>query len=82
GEPEVRADADLAGSADGSGAPAAPYVAAIEGPQARGDSELADRTIAQLMQEHGVPGMSVAVIRDFEIHWAKGYGVADVETGA
>ncbi len=33
------------------------------------------------MEEFGVPGVSVAVIRDFEIHWAKGYGVADVETG-
>jgi len=29
-----------------------------------------------------VPGVSVAVIKDFDIHWAKGYGVADVETGA
>jgi CubicO group peptidase (beta-lactamase class C family) len=34
------------------------------------------------MDEYGVPGVSVAVIREFEIHWAKGYGVADVETGA
>ena len=29
-----------------------------------------------------MPGVSVAVIRGFEIHWAKGYGIADVETGA
>jgi CubicO group peptidase (beta-lactamase class C family) len=29
-----------------------------------------------------VPGVSVAVIKDFEIHWAKGYGTSDVTTGA
>jgi CubicO group peptidase (beta-lactamase class C family) len=29
-----------------------------------------------------VPGVSIAVIKDFKIDWAKGYGVADVETGA
>lgn len=39
-------------------------------------------SIEELMAEFGVPGVSVAVIKDFEIHWAKGYGVADVETGA
>ncbi|MBX9929613.1 MAG: beta-lactamase family protein [Gemmatimonadaceae bacterium] len=39
-------------------------------------------TLAQLMRTFGVPGMSVAVIRDSRIHWAKGYGIADVETGA
>ena len=33
------------------------------------------------MDELGVPGVSVAVIHDFAIHWARGYGVADVETG-
>ncbi len=34
------------------------------------------------MDRFHVPGVSVAVIKDFEIQWAKGYGVADVETGA
>jgi CubicO group peptidase (beta-lactamase class C family) len=36
--------------------------------------------MAELMQRFRVPGASVAVIRDFDIHWAKGYGVADGET--
>ena len=33
------------------------------------------------MQRLRVPGVTIAVIKDFQIHWAKGYGVADVETG-
>jgi CubicO group peptidase (beta-lactamase class C family) len=39
-------------------------------------------TLAQLMEKMRVPGVSVAVIKDFEIHWAKAYGTADVATGA
>lgn len=38
-------------------------------------------TLAQLMEHFHVPGASIAVIRDFKIHWAKAYGIADVETG-
>ena len=59
------------------------YMAAIEGAQTSvGDDSLGAKTIAELMQQFGVPGVSIAVIRDFEVHWAKGYGIADVETGA
>jgi len=47
-----------------------------------GDEELGGLTIGELMREFSVPGLSVAVVRDFQIHWAKGYGTADVETGA
>ncbi|MCP5117739.1 MAG: beta-lactamase family protein, partial [bacterium] len=36
--------------------------------------------IAELMEEHNVPGVSVAVIDNGEIAWTKGYGV--LETGA
>ncbi len=58
-------------------------MAAIEAAHANaGADELGSLTIQQLMQRFNVPGVSIAVIRDFEIHWAKGYGVADVETGA
>jgi CubicO group peptidase (beta-lactamase class C family) len=39
-------------------------------------------TLTQLMEKMRVPGVSVAVIKDFEIHWAKGYGTADVSTAA
>ena len=38
-------------------------------------------TLQELMQRFRVPGLSIAVIRDGKIHWAKAYGVADVETG-
>jgi CubicO group peptidase (beta-lactamase class C family) len=34
------------------------------------------------MQRFRVPGISIAVIHDSRVHWAKGYGIADVETGA
>ena len=60
----------------------ADYMAAIEAardPDGEGPERL---TLEELMAEFGVPGVSIAVIKDFEIHWAKGYGMADVETGA
>lgn len=60
---------------------AADYIAIIEGVQPGADS-LSRMTIPELMRAFNVPGMSVAVIRDSRIHWAKGYGIADVETGA
>jgi len=62
---------------------AAGYMAAIEGAQSEaGPNGLGELTIDSLMKRFNVPGVSAAVIRDFEIHWAKGYGIADVETGA
>ena len=62
---------------------AADYMALIEGAQASaGPNELSGLTISELMARFNVPGVSIAVIRNHEIHWAKGYGIADVETGA
>src|SRR5262245_53373537 len=37
-------------------------------------------TIEERMKFYKVPGLSVAVIKDFKIVWAKGYGVKDVGT--
>ena len=37
-------------------------------------------TIEERMKALKVPGVSVAVIRNYEIEWAKGYGFADVAT--
>ena len=38
--------------------------------------------VQQLLTQFHVPGVSVAVIKDFKIEWVRGYGIADVETGA
>jgi CubicO group peptidase (beta-lactamase class C family) len=58
-------------------------MAAIEGAQeSAGPNDFGEMTLEELMAELGVPGVTVAVIKDFEVHWAKGYGIADVETGA
>lgn len=37
--------------------------------------------VQQLLTQFKVPGVSVAVIKDFKIDWAKGYGIADAEAG-
>lgn len=39
---------------------------------------LLTETIADRMEYHNVPGVSIAVINDFEIEWAKGYGVLEL----
>ena len=59
------------------------YMATIEGAQASaGSNGLGALTLEELMERFSVPGVSVAVIRDFDVHWAKGYGIADVETAS
>ena len=61
----------------------ADYMAAVEGGNApAGPNNLGGLTISELMARFHVPGVSIAVIRDHQIHWAKGYGIADVATGA
>lgn len=61
---------------------AASFIARIERPQSPDRGGLDAMTLEQVMQRFRVPGVSVAVILNGEVHWAKGYGVADVETGA
>ena len=36
--------------------------------------------VADVLRQHEVPGASVAVFRDFQIEWARGFGVAHAET--
>jgi CubicO group peptidase (beta-lactamase class C family) len=38
-------------------------------------------TLAERMEALGVPGVSIAVINGGDIEWARGYGLADVESG-
>jgi CubicO group peptidase (beta-lactamase class C family) len=40
------------------------------------------KTLAERMAHYKVPGMSIAVISDNRIEWAKAYGTMDAETGA
>lgn len=35
-------------------------------------------TISKRMDHYKVPGLSIAVIKDRKLHWAKGYGIANV----
>ncbi len=57
------------------------FMARVEAPREVGAEGPAGLSLQELMEAAGVPGVSVAVIRDRRIHWTRGYGVADVETG-
>lgn len=59
----------------------AALAARIEGPQVPNRQGLDALNIKELLERLHVPGVSVAVVRDFRIHWSKAYGVADAETG-
>jgi CubicO group peptidase (beta-lactamase class C family) len=37
-------------------------------------------TLQERMKHYKVPGVSIAVIKDYKVEWAKGYGVRDSET--
>lgn len=58
-----------------------PLIAQIEAAQSPNRGGLDGFTLQEVMKKFGVPGLSIAVVKDFKIHWAKAYGVADVETG-
>jgi CubicO group peptidase (beta-lactamase class C family) len=60
----------------------APLIARIEAAQSPSRGGYDALTLRELMDRLAVPGVSIAVIRDFTIHWAKAYGVADVTTNA
>ncbi len=58
----------------------AAMIARIEAPQTPARGGYDAYSLKELMNRLGVPGVSVAVIRDFTIHWAKAHGIADVST--
>ena len=55
-------------------------IARIEAPQSSSSGELDRLSVPALLERLQVPGVSVAVIKDFKIHWAKAYGVADAQS--
>ncbi len=63
----------------GAQSDAAAMMARVEAART-GQRDLDALTLASVMQRFNVPGASVAVIKDSTLHWAKGYGLADVET--
>ena len=62
--------------------PDADLIRIIEAPQRPNRQGLDPFSLEEIMEKFGVPGVSITVIKDFEVHWAKSYGIADVETGA
>ena len=53
----------------------------IEGAQSPDRQGADSLTIPQFLDRFHVPGVSVAVIDDFEVGWTKSWGVADAESG-
>jgi CubicO group peptidase (beta-lactamase class C family) len=66
----------------GAAQDAARVIQTIEGRQVPDRQGLDPFTLRELMDRFHVPGLSIAVIRNFKIEWAQGWGVADVETVA
>lgn len=75
--------ADKAALAEGnpSNDDVAQLIHEIEAPQVPNRQGLDGMTLQEVMQKFHIQGLSIAVIKDFKIQWAKGYGVADVKTG-
>lgn len=57
------------------------FIARIESPQSPSHNELDALSLPALLERLHVPGVSIAVVKDFKVHWAKAYGVADADTG-
>ncbi len=57
-------------------------IARIEAPRQPGSSDDAGKSLAKLMETHGIPALSLAVVEDYRLAWAKAYGVADQTSGA
>lgn len=83
----VLAVASLAASASpaAQSPPAAPAPAdairRIEQPRDPAQTGDAAKTLEQLMKDRTTPALSIAVVRDYRIVWARAWGDADVEAG-
>jgi CubicO group peptidase (beta-lactamase class C family) len=56
----------------------AAQIARVEAAQSPNRQGLDPYTLPQLMERVHVPGVSIAVARDFQVQWIKTYGLADV----
>ena len=77
----------LAGAIGSSVVPAAQdgtdaIIARIEGAQTPNRQGWDPYSLRELMDRFGVPGASIAVIKDYRIHWTKAFGTADQTTKA
>lgn len=59
-----------------------PLLTQIESAQTPARGGYDGDTIDRLLDHMHVPGVSVAVIKDFQLAWAKAWGLTDVKTGA
>ena len=72
--------AGLASALPSAQSDAAARIARIEAPQVPDRQGFDGLTLPQVLERLRVPGVSIAVVKDFQVHWAKAYGVADVAT--
>jgi len=56
-------------------------IKAIEDRQLPNRQGLDPFTLREIMDKLHVPGLSIAVVKDFQVQWSKGYGVRDSRTG-
>ena len=73
--------AGLATSRPSAQSDTAAIIARIEAPQVPARQGFDGLTLVQVMHKLKVPGVSIAVVKDFEVHWARAFGTADVATG-
>ena len=52
----------------------AKLIAQIEGPRVPGGEGDSSRTLQQLMSDHATPALSLAIVKDYRVLWAKAYG--------
>jgi len=55
----------------------AAHAAPLDHPNLRAALEVYDAWVRQTMAERGQPGVSIGIVHDQELVWAKGYGHAD-----
>lgn len=76
----VLASAILVGAEDRQDSVAA-QIARVEGAQSPNRQGFDPYTLPELMTRFQVPGVTIAVVRSFQVQWTKTYGVADVTAG-